>query len=277
LINAIHYYEGNLVLEEAHLALHTLEEGHWWFVGARAVYRSLLSTGLGEPKKDRRMLEIGCGSGGNLALLEEYGPTVGVDISSLALSLIHARPTLGLVQASATALPFVESSFEGVNLFGVIEHLDDDEYALGEAARVCRSGGVLTLLTSALPILWSHHDEANLHKRRYYPKELLDKLQRAGWKPIRLSFENFITFFPTLLIRFFQRLSPQSARYDMGRTPTIINNILLYILCLEARAIKYISLPIGVDLVTVSRLVTGPDKRNLGYVNPKGNQISKNS
>ncbi len=239
--------------EEAYHDLHALEERHWWYVGARAVYRSLLEIAFGRPGGTCRMLEVGSGSGGNLPLLGQYGPTVGVEPSATALQLTPAHPALGLVQARAEALPFADGSFDGVHLFGVIEHLGEDEAGLREAARVCRPGGSIALLTSAIPALWSHHDAANLHQRRYTRGQLARRLAGAGLRPVRLSYENFFLFAPTLAMRLWQRRQPQPARYDMGDPPGWANALLIGLLRLEAWLIRFISLPIGVDLVAVCR------------------------
>ena len=241
------------MLAEAHHSLHTLENDHFWYVGARAVYRTLLTLGLGKNHSPVRMLEVGCGSGGNFDLLGNYGPTVGVEVSSLALSLIAQPPALGLVQASADALPFAAGSFEGVALFGLIEHMPDDVAALQEARRVCHSHGCVALLTSAFPFLWSHHDEANLHQRRYYCRELVQKLKLAGLHPLRVSFQNFFTFLPVWTVRWWQRRSPRPPEYDMGAPPRWVNRFLTALLRLEAWLIRWIALPFGVDLVAVCR------------------------
>jgi SAM-dependent methyltransferase len=241
------------MLEEAYHELHALEGSHWWYVGARAVYRTLLLIGFGKPKGGDRMLEVGSGSGGNLSLLSEYGPTAGVELSWIGLSLTPVRPALGLVQAKAEALPFMKDTFDGVHLLGVIEHLDDDIQALREAARVCRPNGAITMLTSALPILWSHHDEANMHKRRYIRRELNKKIFEAGCIPVRISYQNFFSFLPTLFVRLRQKIAHQSPLYDMGKPPPLLNSMLASGLRFEAWLIRYLDLPIGVDLVAVCR------------------------
>lgn len=241
------------MLEEAHFALHALEDRHWWYVGTRLIYRKLLEIGLGQPRGNLCLLDAGCGSGGNLEIFEEYGPTAGMDISALALKLSPQRPQLGLIQASATALPFAKNSFDGVNLMGVIEHLDDDGLALREAARVCKSNGVVALLTSAFPILWSHHDEANLHKRRYRLKELRAKVRSAGLHPFRLTYQNFFVFPITLLVRLLQRRTATPPRYDMGTPPKWLNAFLIQVVRFESWLLQFVDFPFGVDLVAVLR------------------------
>jgi len=240
--------------DDAYIALHELQNTHWWFVGGRFIYRTLIEIGLGKEAKTPRMLEIGCGSGGNLSTLSAFGPTVGLEVSSQALALIKDRPRLGLVQANAEALPFASDSFDGVHLWAVLEHLEDDLVGLREARRVCRPHGSVTLQTAALPILWSHHDEANLHKRRYLRDQLADLLRTAQLPPILLSYQNFIVFFPTLIVRRIQHFFVRSPRYDMGMSNPWFNKIMLKILRFEAWFLKKYKFPIGVDLVAVSRV-----------------------
>lgn len=241
--------------EESYTALHQLEDTHWWFIGARFIYRSLIEIGLGKETKNPRMLEIGCGSGGNLPMLSAFGPTVGLEISSRALGMIKDRPQLGLVQAKAEALPFAADSFDGVHLWGVIEHLDDDLAGLREAWRVSRPNGFVTLLTSAIPFLWSHHDEANLHKRRYFRGQLKDLLKNARLIPLRISYQNIFAFFPTLLIRRVQRLFTLSSRYDMGVSSGLVNKFMIILLRFEAWFLRKHEFIVGVDLVAVSRVL----------------------
>jgi SAM-dependent methyltransferase len=237
--------------EEAYLKITELQATHWWFVGARHIYRALLETGRGKAANTIRLIDIGCGTGGNLELLSEYGPVAAMDISLQALLEIKIRPVLGLVQASSDALPFAENSFDVANLLGVIEHLDDDLAALREAGRVCSQGGFITLLTSAFPILWSHHDVANRHRRRYRLGQLEDRLRKAGLAPRILTYQNFFVFPPTLIVRLLQQLHPKPPGIDVGRPPKLLNSVLIGLARLEAFLIRKVRLPFGVDLVAL--------------------------
>jgi len=242
------------MLDEAYQALSELQDTHWWNVGARHIYRKLLDLGIGPSSKPQRMLDVGCGSGANFELLSEYGSITGLDVSTQALMKIGARPTLGLVQASVDALPFATDSFDGVHLLGVIEHLDDDLAALREAVRVGKDGAVVLLLTSALPILWSHHDEANLHRRRYLRPQLAALFAQAGLRAEVLSYQNFFVFPATLIVRMFQRFTSSGPRFDVGKPPEFINRLLIKLVSLEAWLLGRINLPIGVDLVALCRI-----------------------
>ena len=98
-----------------------------------------------------------------------------------------------------------------------------------------------------------HHDEANLHRRRYYRRELVQKLTMSGLHPIRVSFQNFFTFLPVWMTRWWQRRSPRPPEYDMGTLSRGVNALLTGLLRLEAWLIRRVALPFGVDLVAVCR------------------------
>lgn len=245
------------MLDEAYQALFELQDTHWWNVGAKYIYRRLLELGIGTDKRRLHMLEVGCGSGANLKLLGEYGYTAGLDVSAQALLRIAERPALGLVQATVDALPFAADSFDGVHLLGVIEHLDDDLGALQETVRVGRDGAVVLLLTSALPVLWSPHDEANLHRRRYLRKQLVTLFARAGLRVEILSYQNFFVFPLTLVVRMWQRFTSSGPRFDVGNPPEFLNRLLIGLVRLEAWLLGRVNLPIGVDLVALCRVSKG--------------------
>ena len=247
--------------EEAIVEMQRIEEWHWWYEGARRAYRLLLGMVLAG-RRVERMIDVGCGTGGNLPLLERFGPTLGCDVSDLGLRLAAGKqPRLGFVRASATALPFRPGVFDAVNLLGVVEHIEQDVLALSEARRVCRPGGAVVFLTSAFMVLWSHHDDANQHKRRYTTREFGVKLAQAGLRPIKLSYYNFCLFLPALIVRRVQRWlelgrAPQSTRplrgYDVAQhIPKWINAMLVAVLSAEAFALRWVRFPFGVDIVGV--------------------------
>jgi hypothetical protein len=78
-------------------------------------------------------------------------------------------------------------------------------------------------------------------------------LREAGLAPLRISYQNFFTFIPTLFVRLWQGRTQRVPRYDMSQPAPLINSLLGWLLRLEAWLIRYVELPIGVDLVAVCR------------------------
>jgi SAM-dependent methyltransferase len=95
-----------------------------------------------------RVLDVGCGEGQVARRLAADGAwVVGVDPAAAQLDVARARGGgPGYVRAPADALPFADGSFAAVVICLVLEHVDDYERAIREAARVLEPGGTFLLL-----------------------------------------------------------------------------------------------------------------------------------
>jgi SAM-dependent methyltransferase len=229
-----------------------LEESHWWFVGMRAIYaKQLASLGLAT---DARILDVGCGTGGTLALLERLGRTWAVDASLVAAAFVKQRGFGRIAVGSATNLPYADGTFDVVTAFGVIEHVQDDERMLEEMLRVTRPGGHTLVLTSAHEWLWSVHDDRVHHVRRYRRSELGERFTRAGWTIEQLTYVNAGLLPPIAAVRFVQRFLPESkdegsGMSGFGMPPGPINRALAALLSLEGSFLRRMDLPMGVGLL----------------------------
>jgi SAM-dependent methyltransferase len=153
-----------------------LEDRHWWYAGRRSLVRERVA-GI-EPGL---ALDVGSGSGGNSRVLEELGWSVtALERSPVAAGLAGARG-LAVVRADAAVLPFRDRSFDLVMSTDVWEHIADDEAVAREAFRVCRPGGHLLVAVPAGMDLWSGHDVALGHVRRYERERLIGLVQDSGF------------------------------------------------------------------------------------------------
>jgi SAM-dependent methyltransferase len=118
-----------------------------------------------------RQLEVAPGLRPRLPLLG----TQFVDISAPALAKLRGRGAQ-VVLSQVTSLPFGDALFELVCAFDIIEHVDDDEGALAELARVTTPNGALLLSIPLHAAYWTAFDDLVGHKRRYEPPHLLAKL-----------------------------------------------------------------------------------------------------
>lgn len=175
--------------------LYKLEEDFWWFVGMREITAAVLDPAC-PPGPRRRILDAGCGTGVNLAWLRRYaggGEVFGIDLVRTALDFCRERGHPSLAQASVTALPFADDSFDLVTSFDVLVQLPGegaDEAALGEMWRVLRPGGVAFVRAAAYGWMRSGHDEALGTQRRYRLGELAAKTERAGLRVRRATYAN---------------------------------------------------------------------------------------
>ena len=230
-----------------------LEESYWWFTGMRKVYFALLDL-IFHDTTDISVLDVGCGTGAMLRYLRRYGTVTGFDVSEIALKL--CRHQSRLVQGSADSLPFAAESFDLITALGLIEHVEDDAKVVEELYRVCKPGGYVLSFTSAFMFLWSHHDEANRHFRRYTAGEFRNLFESVRFEVVKISYINTFLFPPILLARLIQRWTGIDKRIherDFIKMPALLNSSLSGLLGIEASLIKRVNLPFGVGLICVSR------------------------
>ena len=230
-----------------------LDKTFWWFVGRRAILGRVLQR-FG--KHSRVAVDVGCGSGRNLQVLARLADRViGLDRSSAALELA-ASPGRQIVRADGQAIPLADSSVDLLSALDVLEHLDDDLAALDEFHRVLRPDGLLLVSVPAYRFLWSEHDEALMHRRRYVASELHIKLTRAGFRVLKRSYAVFFAFFPIVSYRLFRGLVPKdplAPKASYVRLPAVLNRLLVALLRLEAWMIGGINLPWGTSLVVLAQ------------------------
>ena len=236
-----------------------LEDTYWWFVGRRELIRELLLRAVPRLSTfDSRLsvLDIGCGTGATLKAIADLGMTIGVDRSPEALQLCRRRGLRDLVLAEAESLPVVSGSAEVMLALDLLEHIEDDAAACREFARVLRPGGLLLVTVPAQPWLWSEHDEALDHLRRYRGKRLRRILVEAGFRIERLSPVITTMLLPIAALRLAQRILPR--RKGAPETafiipPKPISWVLTTLLRLERLWLRRFSLPVGVSLFAVAR------------------------
>ncbi len=157
------------------------EQAHWWFRSRRRLIDWAIC-GM-TSYRDNTLLEIGCGSGGNLQALSKYGHATGVDLDPDALTFANrGQSAPWAVAGDALALPFARDAFGLVLAADMLEHIENDRQVLREAFRVIAPGGALVVTVPAMPSLWGPHDETLGHKRRYTRGELIQKARNAGFE-----------------------------------------------------------------------------------------------
>ena len=234
-----------------------LEQTYWWFVGVRAMVSRLLSVTAPSGRLGR-VLDIGCGTGALLDQLKTCSAELwGLDVSPEALKYCALRGHANLVAGDAVKTPFRAGYFDVVTAIGLIEHLDDDVGFLLEAKRLLKPNGVLVLLTSSFPYLWSMHDTANEHRRRYYLGRLKRKINGVGFETVRFSHLNFFLFpilaCTLLLHRWIYGLEAANPQRILPVPPRPCNLALTRLLLAESRLMQWMPLPWGISMIGVFR------------------------
>jgi SAM-dependent methyltransferase len=236
--------------------MYRLEDSHWWFVARRNLICRALQRFSRAPITN--ILDVGCGTGGTLDRLRQIAttPPVGIDLEPLALELSRERGHSNLLLASATALPFPDNCFDAAVALDVLEHIPDDAAAAREIARVLAPSGILVVTVPAYAALWSGHDVALMHQRRYVAKEIRVLLENAGLEVIRLSYTVSMLFPLVWIVRKLQNALRDHAiapKADAAQTPEPLNTLLRLLLDLESRLVLSVSLPFGLTVFAVAR------------------------
>jgi len=234
----------------AYASMSAQEQDHWWFVARRAIIDSLVRTHVPLPA-DARILEAGCGTGGNLALLAQYGVLDAMEYDADARALAAARD---LCRVEAGALPdaigFGDTRYDLIALLDVLEHIDDDEASLRALGTRLTPNGRLLLTVPAAPWLWSDHDVLHHHKRRYTHDGLLDVVRAAGLKVEASGHFNSLLFPLAVAQRFAHQLLRRDTPLDARPSP-LVNAALQRVFAAERHLLGRISFPLGLSLYAI--------------------------
>lgn len=234
--------------------MYSLESFYWWFVARRELLEAIIketATRFDSPA----MLDVGCGTGINYSVLSKFGRTFSTDQSEEALRFSRDRGNSKLVRSHVERLPFLSESFDLVTALDMLEHVDNDLAALDELHRVMKDDGLLIITVPAYGFLWSEHDEALHHKRRYAASELRNKLTRCGYRVERVTYYITLLFFPILFVRFAQSVFKKSIEPRTSHIilPGWLNSLLIAILAFERFLLRWINFPFGVSIVCLAR------------------------
>lgn len=234
------------------------EDRHWWYAARRAVARAHLRR-LPLPPPDRaRVLEIGCGTGGNLGLLARFGRLSACELDAQARDFAQTKAHgLGLdipirEGRLPAPIPAAPGSLDLICLFDVLEHVDDDEAALRALRALLAPGGHILLTVPAHPWLWSAHDDYLHHRRRYRLGELAAKARRAGFTIHHLGWLN-AALFPLAAVSRLLTARRQGRPPGTALPPPWLNRLLYRVSAAERLLAPGWRLPWGLSLLAVLR------------------------
>lgn len=237
----------------AYAAEARVEASHWWFVGRRRLFATLIRQ-AGIPA-NAAVIDVGTGTGANLRLLRDMGFThvVGIDPSAEAARWC-AEKGLGTVrEGDMRALPLPDGSVDLVLATDVAEHVEDDHNALSEICRVLRPGGVALITVPAFPSLWGLQDERSHHYRRYRMAPFVRLLDRAGLHVERKFHFNYLLFVPIYLARLVIRVCGIELDSENEVNSPLLNRVLGAIFELDVRTAPYLNPPFGVSILALTR------------------------
>ncbi len=220
---------------------------HFWFRAKNDLIHILMS-GIG--KKNLKILNVGAGRGDDLKVLNKFGSVYTIDIDKKALDAIPAGLCADKRLCDACSLSYPDNFFDIVVSFDVFEHISGDKAAISEIYRVLKKDCPLVFSVPAFQFLFSSHDRALRHKRRY-SKKMLRKLL-SNFYSVKLNYWNFLLFIPIALERMLKRNSNPKLKHH--KLPGPINQLLFSMLKLENLLIKNnFKLPVGISIIGICK------------------------
>jgi SAM-dependent methyltransferase len=232
------------------------EESYWWHIGRNAIVDLQLKAITKTMRRPLRILNVGAGTGGTVPTLAAYGEVHNVDAEPRALEFLERRGIPNVKLVSGVGLSFDERSFDVIVAMDVLEHIDAENAALREWRRLLKDDGELLIMVPAYSWLWSAHDEALRHFRRYNRTHLGIALRLAGFEVIKRSYA--ISFSLPLVAGFrmlegWLRGDDRPGRSSYVDLPGPVNSLLTSVLRGESQLLRYIDLPWGTSLIARAR------------------------
>lgn len=227
-----------------------LDGTHWWYLGRRRILSDLISR-YGALGPDARILEIGCGTGHNLAMLAGHGRVDAVELDDDARALASRRLGRPVLDGKLPDIADqIETRYDLVTLLDVLEHIPDDKAALAGTYRLMKPGGKLLLTIPANPWMWTAHDAVHHHHRRYRKAEIAKLARGAGFTIDLLTPFNTLLYPAIAAVRLVRKARGKQESDDR-MPPAPVNRLLDTVFGAERALIGRVPFPFGVSLAAV--------------------------
>ncbi|MBN8809434.1 MAG: class I SAM-dependent methyltransferase [Sphingomonas sp.] len=224
---------------------------HWWYTARRDVLHDYIAREAALPK-DARILEIGCGTGHNLPMLQQFGEVDAIEIDPAARAIASARLGKPVGDAPLPALPGItRGAYDMIAVLDVVEHIDDDVAALRAMKDCLKPGGKILIAVPAHQWMWSAHDVVNHHHRRYSKATLKAAIDAAGLSPTKFGYFNSLLFPLAAASRIAGRLRGKDDSDD-SPPPGPVNKLFEAIFRVERHLVGRVPMPMGVSILTLA-------------------------
>lgn len=234
---------------QVYVRMAELEDRHWWFAARRRILTEVLARLVALPAAPR-LLEAGCGTGGNLAMLSRFGEVAAFEPDAEARRMAREKSGFEVRDGRLPGdIPFEPGRFDLVAAFDVLEHVEDDLASLRALHAQLRPGGSALITVPTFEFLWSRHDERHHHWRRYTKDALVGRAAAAGFTPVVATCSNSLLFPLIAGVRLGKRI----LGLDEVMPPHPINRILYAVFASERHLVGRVPLPLGVSLLMIAR------------------------
>lgn len=228
-----------------------LDERHWWYRARREVLEALIRR-VARPPKDAKILEIGCGTGHNFAMLSSFGHVDALELDEQVRGFAEKRLGREIMSAPLPELAGVpDEGYDLIGAFDVIEHIDDDLAGVASIAAKLKPGGKFVMTVPAHAWMWSAHDVVNHHKRRYSKRALKRLIEGSPLKLESIGYFNSLLFPAAVAERLASKArGKQDAELKLPSAP--LNAALERTFATERHLIGRVPLPPGLSLYAVA-------------------------
>jgi len=228
-----------------------LDDSHWWYRARRKILADLIRR-KAQPPANAQILEIGCGTGHNLAMLGEFGHIDGLELDDEARALSEKRLSRKVMSSPHPELVEVpDRHYDLIGAFDVIEHIEDDGAALASIATKLKPGGKFVMAVPAHQWMWSAHDVVNHHKRRYSRRALKALIDDSPLRLEKIGYFNSLLFPLAVAQRAVSKMRDKE-NADVALPPAPLNAALERIFGIERHLVGRLPLPIGLSLFAVA-------------------------
>lgn len=201
------------------LNLELLESTHWWYLIRKKILKKWL---LGVPAGSR-ILDLGSATGGNSKMMKDLGYEVtSLEFSQVGVD-IQLKKGINVIQADARKTGLPSNSFDACICLDVLEHIVEDTLVLAEINRILKPDGLFLFSVPEDMSLWSDHDEAVSHVRRYDKENFVRQVESTG---LTVDYTRSVNVLLKPILKLKKKFSKGS---DLDSVPSFLNKILLFV------------------------------------------------
>ncbi|MHA2940285.1 class I SAM-dependent methyltransferase [Vibrio sp. RC27] len=237
--------------KQAYTEMDEVESNHWWFKARRDILSRTISHY--SYKKLDNILEIGCGTGGNIAMLQSLGKTDAIEMDSYAIELLEKKHKIDIINGAVPkAIDHCTKKYDLVCLFDVLEHIEDDIETLNKIREVLTPDGMIVFTVPAYQFLFGPHDKFLHHKKRYRRSELYSIISNLNhhYSIVKLSYFNFILLPLAIVERILTKFLNLNKK-EVKTPNKFINNIFYNIFSFEKKIINNFNIPFGLSIICI--------------------------
>lgn len=227
-----------------------IDAEHWWFAARRRIVSALIRDQV-PLSPHAEILEVGAGTGSNLTMLQGMGHVDAIEPDAKARALASRRAGIHVEGGMLPDRVHLEDRhYDLILLLDVLEHIGDDHGSLRVLRGKLAPGGRMVLTVPASPWMWSAHDVAHHHKRRYTARTLRAAFDAGGLSVRHMSHFNTLLYPLIAAARIAGRLRHREGSDEAMPSP-LVNAVLERVFAAERHWVTRGTLPFGVSLLAV--------------------------